>query len=136
MNGTDTGNMVPQLRHHFDGQNLYDPDQAEDRGTDMWQMDTHRDTQHEYSMLTPTAPDWSSDEETPTHEVEEQPQLQMVQCTVYPAHATNSGVWILAVMGAVTATTVMVITVTMIWMATQGYAITGVWLTITPTGTY
>ena len=38
----------------------------------------------------------------------------------------------LAVMGAVTAKTMVVITVTMIWMAAQGYAVTGVWLTITP----
>ena len=46
----------------------------------------------------------------------------------------------LAVMGAVTAITMMVITaaVTMIWMAAQGYAIciTGVWLTITPIRPY
>ena len=60
----------------------------------------------------------------------------MIQCTVHPAHATNRGVWILSVVGAVTAATVMVITVTMIWMAAQGYAITGVWLTITPMGAY
>jgi len=42
----------------------------------------------------------------------------------------------LTVMGAVTASTMMVVTVIMIWMAAQGYAITGVWLTITPTGAY
>ena len=40
------------------------------------------------------------------------------------------------VMGAVTTTTVIAITVTMMWMAAHGYAITGVWLTITPTGAY
>ena len=60
----------------------------------------------------------------------------MIQCTVQPAHATDSGVWILAVMGAVIAITMMLVTIAMIWMAAQGYAITGVWLTITPTGAY
>ena len=134
MGGPDTGNMVPQLRRHFEGQNLYDPDHTEEHQTDMWKIDERTDTQHEYEMLTPTAPDRSSDEEAPTHGMEE--RTQMIQCTVHPAHATNNGVWILAVMGAVTATIVMVITVTMMWMATQGYAITGVWLTITPTRTY
>ena len=73
--GPDEGNMVPQLRRHFDGQNLYDPDQPEDHGTDMWQMDTHADAQHEYDMITPTAPEWSSDEEAPTREVEGQPEM-------------------------------------------------------------
>ena len=55
-------------------------------------------------------PDWGSDVEAPEHEVEERPQL--VQCTVHPTHATNNGIWMLAVIGAVTAITVMVITVT------------------------
>ena len=63
-------------------------------------------------MLTPTAPYWSSDEEAPTNEAEACPQ--MLQCTIHPAHATNNGMWIL----------------TIIWMASQGYAITGVWLTV------
>ena len=53
-----------------------------------------------------------------------------------PAHATHSGVWMLTVVGAATASTMMVVTMIMIWMAAQGYAITGVWLTITPTGAY
>ena len=85
-------------------------------------------------MLMPTVPDWSSDEEAPTHEVEA--RLKTIQCTVHPAHTTNNGIWMLAVMGAVTAITMMVITVTMMWMAAQGYAITGVWLTITLTRPY
>jgi hypothetical protein len=101
--GPDECSMVPQLRQYFDGQNLYDLDQPDGHGTDMWQMDTHTDAQHEYDMITPTAPERSSDEEAPAREVEGQPE--MVQCTVYPAHATNSGMWILAVMGAVAATT-------------------------------
>ena len=97
-------------------------------------MDEHADERQGYAMLTPTAPEWSSDEEAPTQDAEVPPA--MIQCTVHLAHATSSGVWILAVMGAVTTTTVIVITVTMMWMAAQGYAITVVWLTITPTGAY
>ena len=103
---------------------MYDPDHAEEHQTDMWKIDEHTDAQHEYEMLTPTAPDRSSDEEAPAHVHGVEGQPQMIQCTIHPAHATDNGVWVLAIMGAVTATsTVMVITVTMIWMATQGYAI-------------
>ena len=102
--------------------------------TDMWSIDEHTDAQHEYDMLTPTAPEWSSDEEAPTHEVEARPP--MIQCTVHPAHVTNNGMWVLAIMEAATAITMMVITVTMMWMAAQGYAITGMCLTVTPTRPY
>ena len=100
----------------------------------MWKIDENAHEQQVYDMLTPTAPEWSSDDDAPAQDLEVQPA--MIQCTVHPAHATHSGVWMLTVMGAVTASTMMVVTVIMIWMAAQGYAITGVWLTITPTGAY
>ena len=34
MGGPDTGSMVPQLRRHFEGQNLYGPDHTEEHQTD------------------------------------------------------------------------------------------------------
>ena len=58
--GPDTGNMVPQLRHPFEQQNLYDSDHTEEHQTNMWKIDEHTDDQHEYTMLTLTAPEWSS----------------------------------------------------------------------------
>ena len=44
MGGPDTGNIVPQLRHHFEAQNLYDPDHTEEHQTDMWKIDERTDT--------------------------------------------------------------------------------------------
>ena len=77
MEGPDAGNMVPQLRRHFEGQNLYDADHTEEHQIEMWKIDERTTTQHEYDMLTPTAPDLSSDEEAPAHAhgVEARPQM-------------------------------------------------------------
>ena len=89
MGGPDTGNMVPQLRRHFEGQNLCETEPTVEHQPDLWMIDERTVIQHEYDMLTPTAPDWSgSNEEAPEHEMEERPQR--IQCTVHPAHATNS----------------------------------------------
>ena len=79
--------------------------------TFMWSIDEHTDAQHEYDMLTPTVPEWSSDEDAPAQEVEVRPP--MIQCTVHPENVTNNGIWMLAIMGAVTVITIMVTTVTM-----------------------
>ena len=53
-------------------QNLYDSDHTEEHQTDMWKIDEHADGQYKYAMLTPTAPEWSSDEEAPAQDVEVQ----------------------------------------------------------------
>ena len=51
MGGTDTGNMIPQRRRHFEGQNLCETEPTVEHQTDMWTIDARTDTQHEYARL-------------------------------------------------------------------------------------
>ena len=96
----------------------------------MWRINEHTDAHDEHSMLTPTAPERSGNEDTSAQDAEVQPP--MIQCTVHPARGTV----ILAAMGAATIITLVITTMTMLWMVAQGYAMPGVWLTITPTHPY
>ena len=83
----------------------------------------------------PTAPPWEGSAtamETATA-TETMQQTQPIQCIITPpSHTTPTAVTALALVGSVSVMAVLVLMITLCWLALQGVHVTGFWLTLTP----
>ena len=151
MGGNDTGSAVPQLCMHMLGTNERDllqhcdhaltPADTSEPTAPIWDCtepaiddDTHG-TNADWTiapMFQPTSPEWRSQWDPPVHTLEQAASPTLIQCPTTDSYAHNRLTTLLASIDILTLIACTLLLCAVVWMATQGYAITGLWLTITP----
>ena len=142
MGADDTGNAVPQLRmrmmgmperdtlHHAD--HMLTPDNAPEPTAPIWDCTepisdvTAHSANTDWAiapMFQPTAPEWYHQWDSP----------MPIQCPTTDSYTRSRLTILLASIGMLTLIVCTLLLCAATWMAAQGYAITGLWLTITPT---
>ena len=84
-------------------------------------------------MFQPTAPEWHHQWDPPLRTLDQAAPPMPIQCPTTDSYTRSRLTILLASIGMLTLIVCTLLLCAATWMATQGYAITGLWLTITPT---